>query len=164
MLAIKHLFDPAGVLNPGVLISDDPDEHLRNLKLMPRIEPEFDGCIECGYCEVHTPRLSLTPRQQIVLRRELAARQDDEELVAAVTDGYADYATRSATPGGACPLGIDTDDVALAPPPGSAGTLLRATRTTTTRTVAAVALAGAAAFTAARSAVRRLRRRDQGSP
>ena len=25
---IKHLFDPAGVLNPGVLISDDPDAHL----------------------------------------------------------------------------------------------------------------------------------------
>jgi D-lactate dehydrogenase len=164
MLAIKHLFDPAGVLNPGVLISDDPDEHLRNLKLMPRIEPEFDGCIECGYCEVHTPRLSLTPRQQIVLRRELAARQDDEELVAAVTNGYAAYAARSAAPGGACPLGIDTDDVALAPPPGRAGTLLRATRTTTTRTAAAVALAGAAAFTAARSAARRLRRRAQGSP
>ena len=93
------------------------------------------------------------------------------ELLTAPADGWtmvADVAGLAAMTdalvAGDGPLGIDTDDVALAPPPGRAGTLLRTTRTTTTRAVAAAALAGAAAFTAARSAVRRLRRRGQGSP
>lgn len=114
MRAIKYLFDPSSVLNPGVIISDDPDEHLRHLKLMPTIEPEIDACIECGYCESGCPSrdLTLTPRQRIVLRRELAVRADDVELIAQVEKDY-DYASNEtcAVDGMcavACPLGIDT--------------------------------------------------------
>ena len=33
MQEIKRLCDPRGMLNPGVLISDDPDAHLRHLKV-----------------------------------------------------------------------------------------------------------------------------------
>ncbi len=162
MLAIKHLFDPVGVLNPGVLISDDPDEHLRNLKLMPQIRQGLNGCIECGYCETGARGVALTPRQQIVLQRELVARRDDEELVAAVTEDYETYPVeRPSIDGHAadCPLGIDTDDVDLLPRADRPGGFLRAKGTR----AAAIALAGAA-LAAVGSGVRRLRRRGQGSP
>lgn len=117
MREIKHLFDPPGVLNPGVIISDDPDAHLKHLKLMPTIEPEVDACIECGFCEPVCPSrdLTLTPRQRIVLQRELSARRDDAELVAQVEADY-DYAVLEtcAVDGMcevACPLGINTGDL-----------------------------------------------------
>ena len=32
MRRIKQMFDPRGLLNPGVLINDDPEAHVRNLK------------------------------------------------------------------------------------------------------------------------------------
>lgn len=117
MREIKHLFDPAGVLNPGVVISDDPDAHLKHLKLMPTIEPEVDACIECGFCETVCPSrdLTLTPRQRIVLRRELTARHDDEELLAQVEEDYAYAALETCAVDGmcevACPLGINTGDL-----------------------------------------------------
>ncbi|QXT62552.1 FAD-binding and (Fe-S)-binding domain-containing protein [Tessaracoccus palaemonis] len=114
MRAIKHLFDPMGILNPGVIITDDPDEHLRHLKLMPPIEESVDGCIECGFCESSCPSrdLTLTPRQRIVLRREIAARGDDAELLARVDQEYQYEAIDTCAVDSmcalACPLGIDT--------------------------------------------------------
>ena len=40
---------------------------------MPTVEEEVDKCIECGYCEPKCPsrELTLTPRQRIVVRREM---------------------------------------------------------------------------------------------
>jgi D-lactate dehydrogenase len=74
MRRVKALADPEGVLNPGVLISTDPRAHLAHLKTLPEVDDEIDKCIECGYCESRCPSrdLTLTPRQRIVLRRELA--------------------------------------------------------------------------------------------
>ena len=118
MREIKHLFDPANIFNPGVIISEDPDIHLKHLKLMPTIEPEVDACIECGFCEPVCPSrdLTLTPRQRIVLRRELAARRNDTALLAQIEEedyGYA--AVETCTVAGMCavpcPLGIDTGDL-----------------------------------------------------
>jgi D-lactate dehydrogenase len=70
---VKRLFDPAGVLNPDVVLSDDPDIHLKNLKPLPSISPTADKCIECGFCEARCPSrdLTLTPRQRIVAVREM---------------------------------------------------------------------------------------------
>ena len=75
MCRIKALFDPHGILSPGVVLSDDPTSYVRDLKQAPTVEPEVDRCVECGYCEPSCPsqHLTLTPRQRIVLRRELAS-------------------------------------------------------------------------------------------
>jgi hypothetical protein len=51
MREVKRLFDPEGVLNPGVVIGDDAQAHLRNLKVSPPVQPEVERCVECGYCE-----------------------------------------------------------------------------------------------------------------
>ena len=70
---IKKAADPEGLLNPGVIINDDAEAHIRNLKSMPVVEEEVDRCIECGYCEHRCPSrdLTMTPRRRIVARRVL---------------------------------------------------------------------------------------------
>jgi D-lactate dehydrogenase len=77
MRDIKVLFDPKNLLNPGVLITDDPRAHVTDLKGLPTVDAEVDRCVECGFCEPVCPsrRLTMTPRQRIAVRRELA-RQD----------------------------------------------------------------------------------------
>jgi D-lactate dehydrogenase len=119
MVQIKSLFDPAGLLNPGVLINDDPDSYLRNLKITPTVEREVDRCVECGYCEPACPSrdLTLTPRQRIVLRREMeAARgQGDTELLAQLTEDYEYEGVETCAVDGmcavACPVDINTGDL-----------------------------------------------------
>lgn len=74
MWAIKRLFDPRNLLNPGVILNADPEVHLHNLKPMPAADALIDRCIECGFCEPVCPsrNLTLTPRQRIVATREQA--------------------------------------------------------------------------------------------
>ena len=72
----QELFDPDLLLNPGVILNDDPQAHLQILKPMPAAEDIVDRCIECGFCEPLCPshRLTLSPRQRIVSWRELSRR------------------------------------------------------------------------------------------
>ncbi|HEX6738657.1 MAG TPA: FAD-linked oxidase C-terminal domain-containing protein, partial [Vicinamibacteria bacterium] len=74
MHEVKALLDPDGLLNPGVVLSDDPEAHLKHLKPLARIAPLADRCIECGFCDSRCPSrdLTLTPRQRIAATRELA--------------------------------------------------------------------------------------------
>ena len=74
MRRIKALFDPDGLLNPGVILNDDPQVHLKHLKPLPAADPLVDKCIECGFCEPMCPShgLTLSPRQRIVGWREIA--------------------------------------------------------------------------------------------
>lgn len=73
MKEIKKIFDPQNILNPGVIINEDPKSHLLNLKILPKVNSLIDMCIECGFCENVCPSnmLSLTPRQRIVANRNL---------------------------------------------------------------------------------------------
>jgi D-lactate dehydrogenase len=114
MWRVKRLADPEGVLSPGVVLNRDPGAHLRNLKTTPPIEESATSCVECGFCEPVCPsrNLTTTPRQRIVLRREMARQPDGSPVQKALEDEF-DYEALEtcATDGScqlACPVGIDT--------------------------------------------------------
>jgi len=117
MQQIKALFDPSNILNPGVIINDDPQSHLKNLKPMPKADDLIDRCIECGFCEPVCPSrtLSLSPRQRIVLYRELQRRESAGETESALQKvfEYQGIDTCAATGLCAerCPVGINTGDL-----------------------------------------------------
>ena len=116
MKKIKELFDPKGLLNPGVIINDDAKAHLKNLKSMPATNEIVDKCIECGFCEPSCPsnELSLTPRQRIVINREISqlerlGREDEAKEYRDLYqyDGIETCATCSLC-SSSCPVNIDT--------------------------------------------------------
>ena len=117
MKRLKELCDPDGILNPGVILNPDPACHLKDVKPMPTVEAEVDKCIECGYCEPKCPsrELTLTPRQRIVLRREmtrLEATGGNAPLLAALEADFPYAAVDTCAVDGlcatACPVSIDT--------------------------------------------------------
>jgi len=117
MQRLKTLADPENLLNPGVILNPDPEAHLANLKRMPVVESEVDKCIECGYCEPKCPSrdLTLTPRQRIVVRRELERLKDsraDKEIYDALNKDFPYMALDTCAVDGLCatdcPVGIDT--------------------------------------------------------
>ncbi|MFD5102437.1 FAD-binding and (Fe-S)-binding domain-containing protein [Streptomyces albidochromogenes] len=114
MWRTKRLVDPAGVLAPRVVLDRDPQAHLRGLKTIPGIEAVADPCIECGFCEPTCPSsdLTTTPRQRIVLRREMMRQATGSpvrgELLAAYGYDAVDTCAGDSTCALACPVGIDT--------------------------------------------------------
>ena len=42
MKRVKELFDPHGLLNPGVIFNDDPECFLKNFKALPVLKPWAD--------------------------------------------------------------------------------------------------------------------------
>jgi len=114
MWRIKRLADPAGVLGPGIVLNRDGGAHLRNLKSTPEIEASVTKCIECGFCEAVCPSqdVTVTPRQRLVLRREMARQAPDSPVLGALLDQYEyDGIETCAVDGScqrACPVAIDT--------------------------------------------------------
>ncbi|MCQ9386868.1 FAD-binding and (Fe-S)-binding domain-containing protein [Brevibacterium moorei] len=117
MKRTKALLDPAGLLGPGVFLNDDPEVAFENLKTMPVLDSEFDRCIECGFCEPVCPsrNITVTPRQRIVLQREMARQGWDGPVEQALVDSYEYHAVNTCAGDSscaiACPVGIDTGHV-----------------------------------------------------
>jgi D-lactate dehydrogenase len=114
MWRTKALADPDGVLAPGVLLNRDAGAHLRNLKTTPEIEEVATTCVECGFCEPVCPsrHLTTTPRQRIVIRREMARQPAGSPVQRALIEQYEYDGIQTCAADGtcqiACPLGIDT--------------------------------------------------------
>jgi D-lactate dehydrogenase len=114
MWRVKRLADPDGVLSPGVVLNRDPGIHLRNLKTTPPVEESITTCVECGFCEPVCPSrdLTTTPRQRIVLRREMARQPEGSPLRRALMEELSYEVMETCAVDGscqiACPVGIDT--------------------------------------------------------
>jgi D-lactate dehydrogenase len=114
MWRVKQLADPEGVLAPGVLLNRDPGVHLRDLKSTPVVEESVTACVECGMCEPVCPSraLTTTPRERIVLRREIARQPAGSAVQRALLEDFAYDGVETCAADGtcaiACPLGIDT--------------------------------------------------------
>ncbi|MCI1207029.1 MAG: FAD-binding oxidoreductase [Microbacteriaceae bacterium] len=114
MWRVKRALDPKGILGPGVFLNEDPDITYKNLKTMPKVAPDLDPCIECGFCEPVCPsrHVTTTPRQRIALQRELARQGWDGDLEEKLVEEY-EYAAVNMCAGDsscaiACPVNIDT--------------------------------------------------------
>ncbi len=122
MQRIKPLFDPEGMLNPGVLITPNPRVHIENLKLMPLADEIVDLCIECGFCEPACPstHLTLSPRQRIATTRErarLKASGEDPKRLAALEKAFGYSGLNTCAAGNVCalrcPVGIETGTMVI---------------------------------------------------
>jgi D-lactate dehydrogenase len=116
MQRVKAILDPHGILNPGVVLNADPQVHLKDLKPLPVAHDLVDRCTECGFCEPRCPSraLTLTPRQRITVRREIArvTAAGDTPRRDRLERDYAWLGDETCAADGmcatACPVGIDT--------------------------------------------------------
>jgi D-lactate dehydrogenase len=120
MRDIKRLIDPKNILNPGVIFTDDPESHIKNIKPIPQVNPIIDPCIECGFCESFCPskNLTMTPRRRINILRELELlklQNEDQALITSIEKSLCyELEDTCATDGlctVACPVNINTGEV-----------------------------------------------------
>ncbi len=119
MKKIKKAIDPQLLLNPGVIINEDKNVHLKNLKELLPVEEEVDKCIECGYCEHKCPsrNVTATPRRRIVIRRalkKLEVEGDNANYKLLLNQYQYDVLDTCAVDGlcaTACPVDINTGDL-----------------------------------------------------
>jgi D-lactate dehydrogenase len=116
MWRIKELADPKGILGPNVILTRNAKLHLENLKSVPQIESVTDSsqCIECGFCEPVCPsrNVTMTPRQRIVLRREMSRQPTGSPMLAQLKEEYQYDGIETCAGDGTCaipcPIGINT--------------------------------------------------------
>ncbi len=117
MWQLKRLLDPTGILNPDVVLSEDPHIHLKNLKPMPAADDIVDKCIECGFCEPVCPSkgLTLSPRQRIVIWRDIQAKKRAGTDTRALEHDFQyqgiDTCAATGLCAQRCPVGINTGEL-----------------------------------------------------
>lgn len=133
MEKLKAIFDPAGLLNPGVIFNDDPECFLHDLKALPVLSPgegapegtdelfaRINKCIECGFCEVNCVScgFTLSSRTRIATMREitrLCAEGSEPERLAALEKAFAHAGIDTCAADGlcstSCPMGINVADL-----------------------------------------------------
>ena len=128
MKAVKQLFDPKGLFNPGVIFNDDPQCHIRHFKpLSPlaigegsEVTRQIDRCIECGFCEVNclSCGFTLSSRQRIVIQREISRlkkSRENPQLLETLSKLYRYPGNQTCAGDGlcatSCPMGINTGDL-----------------------------------------------------
>ena len=127
MKAVKQLFDPKGLLNPGVIFNDDPQCHIKNFKPLPLIPideaspaEKVNKCIECGFCEVNclSCGFTLSSRQRIVLQREISRLKQSgtaPERLSLLEKQYRYPGNQTCAGDGlcsmSCPMNINTGDL-----------------------------------------------------
>ena len=131
MKQLKSIFDEQNLLNRGVIFNEDSSCHIRHLKPLPllkasdrnpdrdlaeKVYGKLNRCIECGFCEVNCVScgFTLSSRQRIVVRREMARLQQTEEnapLLALLQKQYHYPGNKTCAGDGlcstSCPMGID---------------------------------------------------------
>jgi len=135
MQAVKALFDPKNLLNPGVIFNDDPHCHISNFKPLPLTNDHVDRCIECGFCEVNclSCGFTLSSRQRIVVQREISRLRTEGSDPARLThleEQYRYPGNETCAGDGlcstSCPMSINTGEMThdlrqAGFPPGSTG-------------------------------------------
>lgn len=128
MKAVKQLFDPKGLFNPGVIFNDDPQCHIKHFKpLSPlaigegsEVTRQIDRCIECGFCEVNclSCGFTLSSRQRIVIQREISRLKksgENPQLQETLSKLYQYPGNQTCAGDGlcatSCPMGINTGDL-----------------------------------------------------
>ena len=128
MKAVKQLFDPKGLFNPGVIFNDDPQCHIKHFKpLSPlaigegsEVTRQIDRCIECGFCEVNclSCGFTLSSRQRIVIQREISRLKksgENKQLKETMSKLYQYPGNQTCAGDGlcatSCPMGINTGDL-----------------------------------------------------
>lgn len=120
MKQIKGIFDPEYLLNPGVILNNDSESHLKNLKPLPPAMEKVDKCIECGFCEPTcvANELTLSPRQRIATFREISRLKANGEMpheAAALVNAYQYAGDETCATDGlcalSCPVKINTGEL-----------------------------------------------------
>lgn len=141
MKRVKELFDPHGLLNPGVIFNDDPECFLKNFKALPVLKPWADDskavepelaeiykklnkCIECGFCEVNclscgftlSSRTRIATQREITSLRALSNPSATEQARLQTLEKEYSYAGEQTCAGDglcstSCPMGINVADL-----------------------------------------------------
>lgn len=127
MKAVKELFDPNNLLNPGVIFNEDPQCHIKHFKPLPLLPiqenhpaAKVNKCIECGFCEINclSCGFTLSSRQRIVVQREISRLKqsgENPERLTLLEKQYHYPGDQTCAGDGlcsmSCPMGINTGDL-----------------------------------------------------
>ncbi|MDQ0203133.1 FAD-binding and (Fe-S)-binding domain-containing protein [Pectinatus haikarae] len=117
MTRLKKAFDADNILNPDVIITENGNLFVENIKSMLPTHDIINKCIECGYCEINCPsrNFTFTPRQRIATQREIArlkATGEDPMLLKRFEKDYEFLGNETCAVDGlcqtTCPVSINT--------------------------------------------------------